>query len=592
MTKNQTRFVPLLVSVGVIVGILIGSFFASHFSGRKLSIINTSTNKINDLFHLIDDEYVDSVSIPDLVEKSMPEILKQLDPHSTYISAKDVEASMQDLKGSFSGIGVQFTVYKDTVRVIKVVKGGPSEGVGLRAGDRIVNIDGKAYVGDTITADATRNRLKGQKGSQVRLGVLRPGQKQMLSYVVTRGDVPVKSITAAYKVSESVGYIRINSFGDNTYSEFLSALAQLNTQGFRGLILDLRGNLGGYMQPAVQIANEFLPKNRLIVYTQGRKSPREDFRSDGRGSYQNLPLVVLVDETSASASEILSGALQDNDRAMIVGRRTFGKGLVQVPIEFQDGSMLRLTKARYYTPSGRCVQKPYKLGDEEDYEADLLLREKHGEYYNPDSIKTSGQKYKTVHGRFVYGGGGIIPDVFIPADTLNMTSYFREAYLNGLMYQFAYVFTDNRRKQLSSISGLDDMITFLKRSSLVEDFATYAEKNGVRRRPRMLIQSRTLFERYLISNILADAIDEEAAIMYTNRSDAAVQTAVKLIHDGKAFPVPATAYVQSFMNRTFFHMRTDRNVALVSCFLRTTSFFPLAQWYEPKKMHNGILYVV
>ncbi len=592
MTKNQTRFVPLLVSVGVIVGILIGSFFASHFSGRKLSIINTSTNKINDLFHLIDDEYVDSVSIPDLVEKSMPEILKQLDPHSTYISAKDVEASMQDLKGSFSGIGVQFTVYKDTVRVIKVVKGGPSEGVGLRAGDRIVNIDGKAYVGDTITADATRNRLKGQKGSQVRLGVLRPGQKQMLSYVVTRGDVPVKSITAAYKVSESVGYIRINSFGDNTYSEFLSALAQLNTQGFRGLILDLRGNLGGYMQPAVQIANEFLPKNRLIVYTQGRKSPREDFRSDGRGSYQNLPLVVLVDETSASASEILSGALQDNDRAMIVGRRTFGKGLVQVPIEFQDGSMLRLTKARYYTPSGRCVQKPYKLGDEEDYEADLLLREKHGEYYNPDSIKTSGQKYKTVHGRFVYGGGGIIPDVFIPADTLNMTSYFREAYLNGLMYQFAYVFTDNRRKQLSSISGLDDMITFLKRSSLVEDFATYAEKNGVRRRPRMLIQSRTLFERYLISNILADAIDDEAAIMYTNRSDAAVQTAVKLIHDGKAFPVPATAYVQSSMNRTFFHMRADRNVAFVSCFLRTTSFFPLAQWYEPKKMHNGILYVV
>ena len=591
MTKNQTRFVPLLVSVGVIVGIFIGSFFASHFSGRKLSIINTSTNKINDLFHLIDDEYVDSVSIPDLVEKSMPEILKQLDPHSTYISAKDVEASMQDLKGSFSGIGIQFTVYKDTVRVIKVVKGGPSEGVGLRAGDRIVNIDGKAYVGDTITADATRNRLKGQKGSQVRLGVLRPGQKQMLSYVVTRGDVPVKSITAAYKVSESVGYIRINSFGDNTYSEFLSALAQLNTQGFRGLILDLRGNLGGYMQPAVQIANEFLPKNRLIVYTQGRKSPREDFRSDGRGSYQNLPLVVLVDETSASASEILSGALQDNDRAMIVGRRTFGKGLVQVPIEFQDGSMLRLTKARYYTPSGRCVQKPYKLGDEEDYEADLLLREKHGEYYNPDSIKTSGQKYKTVHGRFVYGGG-IIPDVFIPADTLNMTSYFREAYLNGLMYQFAYVFTDNRRKQLSSISGLDDMITFLKRSSLVEDFATYAEKNGVRRRPRMLIQSRTLFERYLISNILADAIDEEAAIMYTNRSDAAVQTAVKLIHDGKAFPVPATAYVQSSMNCTFFHIRTDRNVALVSCFLRTTSFFPLAQWYEPKKMHNGILYVV
>ena len=590
MTKNQLRFVPLLVSAGVIVGILIGSFFASHFSGRKLRIINTSTNKINDLFHLIDDEYVDSVSIPDLVEKSMREILKQLDPHSTYISAKDVEASMQDLKGSFSGIGVQFTLYKDTIRVIKVVKGGPSEGVGLRAGDRIVSVDGKLYVGDTISNEGTMTRLKGPKGSQVRLGIVRPGEKKLLSYVVQRGDVPVKSITAAYKVNENVGYIRVNSFGDNTYSEFLAALAQLNAQGFRGLILDLRGNLGGYMQPAVQIANEFLPKNRLVVYTQGRKSPREEFRSDGRGSYQNLPLVVLVDETSASASEILSGALQDNDRAMIVGRRTFGKGLVQVPIEFQDGSMLRLTKARYYTPSGRCVQKPYKPGDEKDYEADLLLREKHGEYYNPDSIKTSGQRYRTIHGRFVYGGGGIIPDVFIPADTLNMTSYFREAYLNGLMFQYAYVFTDRNRKTLSSFSKVDEVITFLKKTSLVEDFAAYAEANGLRRRTRMLMQSRHLFQRYLISNILANAVDDEAAINYTNRSDAAVQTAVKLIEKGKAFPMTTTAEVRVLPYYHRYNFGFCYNTALATRLLHTTVFYPLAQWYRPRKPSYAATY--
>ena len=285
---NKNRFVPLLVSIGVVVGIMLGSFFANHFSGNRLSIINNSSNKIIDLFHLIDDQYVDTINIPDLVEKAMPQILKELDPHSTYISAAKVEESMQDLKGSFSGIGVQFTLYKDTIRVVKVVKGGPSESVGIQAGDRIINIDGKPYVGDTISNDGTMKRLKGPKGSIARLGIKRAGQKKLLSFSITRGDVPVKTVDAAYMASPTIGYIRVSSFGDTTYAEFIAALTKLQTMGFSKLILDLRGNPGGYMETAVQMVNEFLPKNSLIVYTEGRKSPRKEYRTDGRGAYQSL----------------------------------------------------------------------------------------------------------------------------------------------------------------------------------------------------------------------------------------------------------------------------------------------------------------
>ena len=389
LKANKNRFVPFFLSCGVVVGILLGSFFANHFAGKRLSIVNNSSNKVIDLFHLIDDQYVDSVNLTDLVEKALPKILKELDPHSTYISAAEVEQSMQELRGSFSGIGVQFTIYKDTIRVVRVLKGGPSEYVGLQAGDRIVTIDGEKYVGDSITNDGTMKRLRGVGGTEVKLGISRAGIKAEKVYRITRGEVPVKTVDATYSPAPGVGYIRISSFGETTYAEFLAALAQLQTDAFTNLIIDLRGNPGGYMETAVQLVNEFLPKNQLIVYTQGRKSQRKEYRTDGRGAYQSLPLVVLVDETSASASEIFAGAIQDNDRGTIIGRRSFGKGLVQVPIEFPDGSMLRLTTARYYTPSGRCVQKPYTPGQEEDYEADLLTRAEHGEYFSADSVKTT-----------------------------------------------------------------------------------------------------------------------------------------------------------------------------------------------------------
>lgn len=537
MTKtNKNRLVPIVVSLGVIVGILLGSFFANHFSGNRLSIINNSSNKVIDLFHLIDDQYVDSVNLPDLVERSLPQILKQLDPHSTYISAAEVESSMQDLKGSFSGIGVQFTLYNDTIRVVKVVKGGPSESVGLQAGDRIVRINGEQYIGDSITNDGTMKRLKGAKGTEARLEIKRAGRPGLLKFSITRGDVPVKTIDAAYMLDPTIGYIRINSFGDTTYAEFLAALAKLQSSGFENLVIDLRGNPGGYMETATQLVNEFLPKNSLIVYTNGRKSPRKEYRTDGRGAYQSMPIVVLVDETSASASEIMAGAIQDNDRGIIIGRRSFGKGLVQVPIEFPDGSMLRLTTARYYTPSGRCVQKPYKLGEEENYEADLLLRAEHGEYFSADSIRKEGTKYKTRLGRTVYGGGGIVPDIFVPRDTTGITAYFKEAYFTGLLYQYGYDFVDRNREQLQACKDLDAVKKYLKRKGIVEDFVRFAQRAGLKRRNLMIQRSYELLTTYITSTIVGDVLDENAAAAYANATDSTVLRAIDVLRREEAFP--------------------------------------------------------
>lgn len=541
MSKNTARFLPLLLALAVIVGIVIGSFYANQFSGRRLSIINTSSNKITDLFHLIDDQYVDTVNIPDLVEKSMPQILKELDPHSSYTSAKDVEMSMQELEGSFFGIGVQFTIYKDTVRIVHIVKDGPSENSGLRAGDRIVSVNGKPYTGKVVTNEETFKLLKGKAGTTVKLGILRTGEKGNKEIAITRGEVPVKTIDASYMADNKTGYIRITSFGANTYAEFLAALAELDQSSMQNLIIDLRGNLGGYMEPAIQIANEFLPEKQLIVYTEGRRSPRQDYYSDGRGSYKQMPLYILVDESSASASEILAGAMQDNDRATIIGRRSFGKGLVQVPIEFNDGSMLRLTKARYYTPSGRCVQKPYTPGDDVSYEQDLELRGLHGEYYNADSIKATGEKYKTRLGRTVYGGGGIIPDIFIPKDTTGFTTYFKEAYFMGLLYQYAYVFSDNNRHELEHYENQATLVPYLNKQNIVEQFATFAAANGLQRRNLMIERSSKVLRQYLYANIISNMLDANQAAQYTNAHDEAMLKALQLV---KAAENKATATVR------------------------------------------------
>ena len=537
MKNNNTRFIPFLLAICLIAGIAIGTFYANHFSGNKLGIINTSSNKLNALLRIINDQYVDTVNMGELVEEAMPQILSELDPHSSYIPAKDLEAVNADLKGSFSGIGIQFTIQNDTIHVNSVIQGGPSEKVGLMAGDRIVEVDDSAFVGKIVTNSEAMKRLKGEKGSKVKLGVYRPGEKDLLHFTVIRGNIPVKSIDAAYMINEKVGYIKVNKFGETTYPELLIALAKLNQKNCEGLIVDLRGNTGGYMAAAIQMVNEFLPNNRLIVYTQGRKSPREDYNSNGTGSNQKMPLVVLVDEGSASASEIFAGAIQDNDRGTIVGRRSFGKGLVQQPIEFSDGSAIRLTIARYYTPSGRCIQKPYEKGKESEYELDLLTRYEHGEFFSADSIKQDETEvYHTRLGRPVYGGGGIMPDIFVPQDTTGMTSYFRMAANRGLIIRYTFDYTDQNRITLQKYDTPEKMEAYLKGQNLLNKFAAWAEKKGLKRRNNLMMKSRRLFEMSLYGNIIYNMLGMEAYVEYLNESDKTVLKAVEILEKGESSP--------------------------------------------------------
>lgn len=533
--RNNKRFMPLIMAVCVIVGIFIGSFYANHFSGNRLNIINNGSSRLSNLLHIIDDQYVDSVNINDLVEKAIPQILAELDPHSVYISAKDVETANNDLKSSFSGIGIEFVIRQDTIQVQNVIKNGPAEKAGLLAGDKIVAIDGKPFVGTQVTNEEAAHRLMGPKGTKVSVGVMRYGEGGMKNFTITRDNIVTKSITATYMLNDTIGYMRIKSFGEATYTEMLSSLAQLNAQGMKGLVIDLRDNGGGYLQAAVNMANEFLPKDRLIVYTQGRKSPRTDYKSDGRGNFQNLPLVVLINEGSASSSEIFSGAMQDNDRATIVGRRSFGKGLVQQQIGFPDGSMIRLTVARYYTPSGRCIQKPYQPGDDADYEADLLNRYQHGEFFSQDSIKQSGPAYHTVLGRTVYGGGGIMPDVFVPEDTTNFTSYYKQALMSGLMLQYAFTYTDQNRQNLKEFTEMQPLADYLKKQNLVEKFADFAANNGLRRRNLMIMKSHSLLEQFLDGRIIYNLLDEQAWNEYVNANDPTVLAAIRVFKTG-AFP--------------------------------------------------------
>ena len=536
MNNKSNRFTPIWMALCVVLGILVGTFYSNHFSGNRLSIINSSGNKLNNLLHIVDDQYVDTININDVVEKAMPLILSELDPHSVYIAAKDVQIANDDLKGSFSGVGIEFTIRYDTVRVQNVIGNGPAERAGLIAGDKIVEVDDQPFVGKEVTNEEAMHRLKGPKDTKVKLGIIRYGEKKMRHITVTRGEIPTKSVTASYMLDDTTGYIKIKNFGENTYPELLIALAKLSQDGFSNLVIDLRNNTGGYLASAVQIANEFLSKGQLIVYTEGRKSPRQDYRCDGRGSYQQLPLVVLIDEASASASEILAGSIQDNDRGTIIGRRSFGKGLVQQPIEFSDHSMIRLTIARYYTPSGRCIQKPYTSGSDKNYEEDLLSRYQHGEFFSQDSIKHTGPQYHTGNGRVVYGGGGITPDIFVPEDTLGLTSYYKEASMSGMILQFAYNYTDENRGKMKDFKSASGLEHYLKRQNMVEKFVTWADKNGLKRRNLMIQKSYKLLERYINSRIIYNMLDEEAWTEYLNQDDPAIQETLKLFRNNASFP--------------------------------------------------------
>ena len=531
--NNKRRFTPLLMCLCVVGGIFIGTHYAYRFGDHTISIASSGGNKLSQLLQLIDQNYVDTVDMTELIEDAMPQILNELDPHSSYIKANDAEEASEELKGSFSGIGVSFTMQKDTVNVMSVIRGGPAEKVGILAGDRIVKADTTLLVGMKDTE--VMKCLKGPKDSSVKLGIKRHGKDELTWFTVVRGDIPVQSVDASYMINEKTGYIQINKFGEQTYAEMLVALADLTMKGMNSVIIDLRGNTGGYMHIAVQMANEFLPRNSLITYVEGRNITREEYRSDGKGSFQKLPLIVLVDEGSASSSEIFAGAIQDNDRGTIIGRRTFGKGLVQQPMDFRDGSVVRLTIARYYTPSGRCIQKPYTKGRGEEYDRELLARYERGEFFSQDSIHQGGPEYKTRLGRTVYGGGGIMPDIFIPEDTVHLTSYYKEAVMTGLLRQFAFNFTDEHRKQLDKCHTMEEVVKYLDKQNVLDKFARYGEKHKLRRRNLMLNRSRKLFERNLYANIIYNAKSMKEYIQFLNQDDPVVLKALDVIGKSEAF---------------------------------------------------------
>jgi carboxyl-terminal processing protease len=518
----------------MVIGIALGTFTATRFGESKLNIINTGSNKINYLLQLIDYNYVDTVDVDSLVEVALPKIISELDPHSVYIPVKDVEASNEDLKGSFSGIGISFRMEHDSVTVMSVIHGGPAEKVGLLAGDRIISANGKNLC--KMQSTEVMKHLKGEKDTEVKLEVIRRKGKTPLTFTVVRGDIPVESVDASFLIDEEIGYIRIKNFGENTFAEMLATLAHLHFNGMKSLVIDLRGNRGGYMHPSIQMANEFLEKDQLIVYTEGSKVKREEYRSNGLGSFKHLPLVVLVDEMSASSSEIFAGAIQDNDRGTIIGRRSFGKGLVQQPMAFSDGSEVRLTIARYHTPSGRCIQKAYEKGHGEDYENELLLRYERGEFYVEDSIRQDGPQYLTSIGRTVYGGGGIRPDIFIPDDSTGVTSYYKEAAFSGLIAQFCFEVVDQNRETLNELETVDQKVEWMDKQNILESFARYGQKHGLPRRNLMLQRSRKLFIRAIYSGIIYNSSDMNDYLRYLNQDDPTVQCALNVIREGKTFP--------------------------------------------------------
>ena len=557
MNQNKvTRFIPLIIAVSIIAGIMIGAYYTQSSPDGKSGVINASSNKLNALLRIIDDQYVDTVNMADLIEEAMPQILGELDPHSSYIAAKDMEEMTADLRGSFSGIGIQFTIQQDTIHINNVIAGGPSEKVGLMAGDRIVEVDDSAFVGKIVTNNEAMKKLKGPKGSEVKLGIFRHGEKEILHFTIIRGDIPVKSVDAAYMLNEKFGYIKINKFGETTYPEMLISLAKLHQESCKGIVIDLRGNTGGYMGAAVQMVNEFLPKGQLIVYTEGRKAARENYFSNGTGSSQDIPVIVLVDEGSASASEIFAGAIQDNDRGTVIGRRSFGKGLVQQPIEFSDGSSIRLTIARYHTPSGRCIQKPYNKGKDENYEMDILTRYEHGEFFSQDSIKQDESHiYYTALGRPVYGGGGIMPDIFVPQDTTGVTSYFSMAVNRGLILQFAFQYTDQNRQTLQKYDSSESLLKYLKKQNILEKFANFAESKGLKRRNILMYKSQKLFERNLYGNIIYNMLDMEDYLKYLNQLDPTVLKAMEVLENEESFPKAPE------LNQESNHEGTEKTIA-------------------------------
>lgn len=538
-TSEKILFPILFLCVflgALVVGLFIGARYGISVNRNSTSTISfapagSSGDKLNQFISTLDAMYVDSINVDSLVDDAIVDILAKLDPHSSFIPASDIEDVNSQLSGNFYGVGIQFSIMQDTVNVVAVIPGGPSDGTGIVAGDRIINVDDSLFVGKKITNEKVLHTLRGEDGTKVKLDIKRNGVDTLLHYVVKRGKVEVKSVDASLMLDKSVGYVRINQFGATTYSEFVSALAGLRDKGANRFVVDLRDNPGGLLDAVIAMLNELLERGQMIVYAEGNHYPRANAMADGLGAFQKYPVVVLVNEFSASASEIFSGAIQDNDRGLIIGRRTFGKGLVQQQMDFNDKSAMRLTVARYYMPSGRCIQRHYKLGDTDNYYLDIFDRYERGELYNKDSVLTADTtKYYTVGGRVVYGGGGVMPDIFIPRDTSYYSKYYNAVFNLALPYQFAYHYVDMHRDRLKAYPTWQQAEKALKAANLLQEFRAYVkQRNGLEPNAEDAKCYKEL-QRWLISNIIRDARGDKDFFAIFTRDDPMVQLAVKKAH--------------------------------------------------------------
>ena len=542
---------PTITIVCLMIGFLIGNAISNKVNAQRFYIQNGQLfqqpeSKIDQILSLIQTGYVDPINMDSITEEVIREVVKRLDPHSAYIPKEDLEMVNSELSASFSGIGIQFSIQNDTVQVVAVISGGPCEGVGVLAGDKIVMVNDSNFTGKTINNEKVMHALRGPKGTEVKIGIARSGTSEVLDFTIVRGDIPVHSVDAKFIIEEEgqrapqksadfsgtpqekIGFVRVSRFAEKTYDEFIAALATLKGQGATSYIIDLRENSGGYMDQAIKMANEFLSRGDMIVYSEGRAYPRYEAKANGSGRFQREKFVVLIDNFSASASEIFAGAMQDNDRAVIIGRRSFGKGLVQQQIPFADGSAMRLTVARYYTPSGRCIQKPYKLGEQEDYAHDLLDRYENGEFFSADSVHFADSTvYYTKDGRPVMGGGGIMPDIFVGRDTTRYTPYFNIVSNRAYTYQFAYQYTNKHRAELSQYKDWQSLEKHLLQANWVPEFVAFAKEKGVEPNEKQLTISRPLLVRVVNAYIVRNILNDEGFFPLFERDDDITKQAIK-----------------------------------------------------------------
>jgi carboxyl-terminal processing protease len=528
--RRKGTWLPLWIAIGIAIGIFIGSKYGILGSTGKID----GFGKMGAVLNYVRESYVDSVEIYNLVEDALPNILQELDPHSEYISAEDMKRVNESLEGHFTGIGVSFYVLKDTIVVTSIVPGGPSEAAGIIPWDRIVLVDDSVVAGRSIKNEEVLKKLRGEGGTEVKLGIKGADSSEIHDIIVTRGSIPTNSVNAAYMLTDKIGFIKLGvNFGYNTFSEFISAISKLKNLGANSFVIDLRGNSGGSLEVVVAMVNEFLQKGDLIVYTEGRDFPRTDNYANGSGICKEDDVIVLIDELSASASEIFAGAIQDHDRGLIIGRRSFGKGIVQSQRLFPDGSAVRLTVARYYTASGRSIQRKYEKGKYDEYEMDAINRYIKGDYLNIDTLTRNLTLYQTLGKRTVYGGDGIMPDIFIPRDTVGLNSYFNTVVNSRLDEQYAMMYSDSNRKNLSSFDTWSELYRFLRQQPLLLNLVSYADNNGVRRRPYYIQESSELFEKNLHAYIIRNFFGEEAFWAAYYKDDPLIHKGIELIETKK-----------------------------------------------------------